>query len=260
MMSNANKAGRFLLRLFCLLALLFTVACQPMLSVEPASHLSGSVTGTVFTREGVPATGAYVYAYRSSSKGLRGPADFAASVDADGYYSLDVIQGEYHLIARKRRSGTGSGPPRIGDAWAVYGGNPVVIDRQDVGPADFRLQVGTGLHQLRQGSLTSGDTGFTGLLRSADAIVEGAFVLAYRSPDFRRMPDFTSLPTGPAGRFVLYVPNPGRYCLAARKQTRGQPREGEPYGTLGKGEASCRQVRQGQILDVGTIILRPHRR
>lgn len=88
----------------------------------------------------------------------------------------------------------------------------------------------------------------------------GAFVLAYRSADFRRMPDFTSLPAGPEGQFILYVPEPGSYCLAARRQTRGQPSEGEPYGTLGQGDDSCRQVNTGEILEVGRIILRPHRR
>jgi hypothetical protein len=253
---NKGRAGTLLL---CLLTLLFGAACQPISFDRPAAG-PGSVGGTVLNRDGSPAIGAYVYAYRSNIKGLRGPADFAASVDADGHYSLDVVRGEYHLVARLRSSGGGSGPPGVGDAWAVYADNPVVIDGQNVGPVDFRLQAGTGLHQVRQGSLTSGDTGFTGLLRSTNAVVEGAFVLAYRSPDFRRMPDYTSLPAGPDGRFILYVPEAGRYCLAARKQTRGQPREGEPYGTLGIGDASCRNVSRGDIVDVGTILLTPHRR
>ena len=219
------------------------------------------MSGTVLTHDGVPAVGAYVYAYRDNSKGLRGPADFAAVVDADGRFTLDVVQGEYHLIARLRQSGSGSGPPRSGDAWTIYTGNPVLINKQEAGKVDFLLQIGTGLHQVKQGSLTSGDTGFTGVLTSADGtVVEGAFVLAYRSEDFRRMPDFTSLPAGPEGRFVLYVPDSGSYCLAARKQTRGQPREGEPYGTLGAGAAGCRQVNRGQVLDVGAIVLNPYRR
>ena len=260
MSSEYPEKIHFYLRMLCLLTLLFGAACQPVDLNEPNSG-AGSVSGTVLTPDGTPALGAYVYAYRSNSKGLRGPADFAASVDGNGDYTLDVIQGEYHLIARKRQSGGGSGPPRTGDAWAVYANNPVLINGPDAGPADFRLQAGTGLHQVRQGSLTSGDTGFSGrLYDTEDEPVEGAFVLAYRTADFRRMPDFTSLPADVDGRFILYVPDSGSYCLAARKQTRGQPREGEPYGTLGQDEASCRHVNRGQILDVGTIILRPHRR
>ena len=241
------------------LLLLLTASCYPP-GLENPGIGAGSVNGTVLTREGDPATGAYVYAYRSNSNGLRGPADFAASVDADGDYSLDLIRGEYHLVARQRSSGNGSGPPTVGDAWAIYKGNPVSVDGNSIDAVDFVLQRNSGLHPLRQGSLTSGDTGFSGVLRSDNAEVEGAFVLAYRSPDFRRMPDYTSLPAGEDGRFVLYVPDPGRYCLAARKQTRGQPREGEPYGALGPDDAGCRQVSRGQILDVGTIVLRPHRR
>ncbi|NIQ93398.1 MAG: hypothetical protein GWN87_03715, partial [Desulfuromonadales bacterium] len=71
------------------------------------------------------------------------------------------------------------------------------------------------------------------------------FVLAYRSADFQRMPDLTSMPSDEEGRFVLYVPGPGRYCLAARSKTRGQPRTGEPYGTLGPGKDACRDVTAG---------------
>jgi hypothetical protein len=257
---NRKFSGR---RLFQLMVFWLTVlqltACLSTVVTDSAPG-SGSLSGTVLTRDGIPAVGAYVYAYLDHSKGLRGPADFAAIVDADGHYTLDVISGEYHLVARQRRSGSGSGPPRIGDAWSVYRDNPVKVDGPDVGPADFLLKAGTGLHQVRQGSLTSGTTGFVGTLMSQNKIVEGAFVLAYRSPDFRRMPDYTSLPTGSDGRFVLYVPEPGRYCLAARKQTRGQPREGEPYGTLGRGDDSCREVKKNQIFDIGTILMRPHRR
>lgn len=246
-------------RALSLLALLFCFSCLPAGSSGPATG-PASLGGTVLTGSGSPAAGAYVYAYKSNSKGLRGPADFAARVDGDGRYILNVIHGEYHLIARLRESGGGSGPPRSGDSWAVFSGNPILIDGMS-GPADFQLQTGTGLHQVRQGSLTSGDTGFSGKLENRlGAPVEGAFVLAYRSADFRRMPDFTSLPAGVDGRFVLYVPDSGRYCLAARKQTRGQPRAGEPYGTLGRGEKSCRKVDRGEILDVGTIVLSPHRR
>ncbi len=260
MISELSGKTRLRAGLICLLSVLFCVACQPVELNSPESG-PGSVSGTVLMPDGSPATGAYVYAYRSNSKGLRGPADFAASVDAEGRYTLDVIRGEYHLIARQRQAGGGSGPPRAGDAWAVYADNPIMINSPDAEIADFLLQAGTGLHQVRQGSLTSGDTGFSGMLsNAAGEPVEGAFVLAYQSADFRRMPDFTSLPAGPDGRFILYVPDSGRYCLAARKQTRGQPREGEPYGTLGANDASCRQVERNQILDIGTIILRPHRR
>ncbi len=243
-----------------LLLLLLVTACVPVGKSAPAPA-TGTLYGTVLTSSGAPAIGAYVYAYKNNDKGLRGPADFGARVDLDGRYLLDVVSGEYHLIARQRQSGGGSGPPRAGDAWAVYPENPIRIVGPDNGPADFRLRPGTGLHQVRQGSLTSGDTGFSGTLVAVDGeAMGGAFVLAYRSADFRRMPDFTSLPAGPDGRFILYVPEPGSYCLAARKQTRGLPSEGEPYGTLGQGDDSCRQVDRSEILEVGRIILRPHRR
>ena len=52
----------------------------------------------------------------------------------------------------------------------------------------------------------------------------GAFALAYRKPDFRRMPDYTSAVVGSDGRFPLYLPGGGRFCLAARTRTRRLPR------------------------------------
>jgi len=133
-----------------LLLLLSTTACFPVKNSDPAPS-TGSLYGTVLTSADAPAIGAYVYAYKSNDKGLRGPADFAARVDLDGRYVLDVVSGAYHLIARQRQSGGGSGPPRAGDAWAVYPKNPIRIVGSDNGPADFMLQQGTGLHQVRQG-------------------------------------------------------------------------------------------------------------
>ena len=74
------------------------------------------------------------------------------------------------------------------------------------------------------------------------------------------MPDQTSPAVGPDGRFVLYVPDAGRYCLAARQRSRGQPIQGELYGLLGDGEQACRTVPRGVLLDVGDIRLTPYLR
>lgn len=248
---------------FTLFLCLFISACSSPVKneihLEPETGTSG-VEGSVLTTAGKPATGAFVYAYRSARQGLRGPADFGVRVETDGRYFLDLTEGKYYLVARLRRAGADAGPPRPGDAWALYHGNPIVIEQDEIAAADFILQPGAAPRQLRQGSLTSGDTGFSGILIDAGGQpMAGAFVLAYRSPDFHRMPDLTSRPADEDGSFVLFVPEPGRYCLAARLKTRGQPRVGEPYGILGEGEAACRDVMAGDILDVGTIELAPFR-
>jgi hypothetical protein len=210
---------------------------------------------------GAPAAGAYVYAYLSNRNGLRGPADFAVRVEADGSYLLELPPDSYHLVARWRAMGADTGPPRSGDAWALFSGNPLTIGTEGTRHADFILQPLTNQRSMRQGSLTSGNTGIRGqLINSAGAPVGGAFVLAYPGPDYQHSPDWTSLPADSNGHFILYLPGAGRYCLAARTGTRSQPRENEPYGRLGDGAAGCRTLGSGEILDIGTITLQPYRR
>jgi len=235
--------------------------CQRL--AQPTGDVSAAASfyGQVADSDGVAVADAFVYAYLNNRNGLRGPADYAARVEVDGSYLLELPPGSYYLICRWRASGSTSGPPRSGDAFALPAGNPVAIAGAARHRVDFILQTVDRQQSLRQGSLTSGDTGIRGRLLDAEGkAVGGAFVLAYTSPDYRHSPDWTSLPADDSGHFVLYLPGAGRYCLAARTGTRSQPREGEPYGRLGDGENGCRVLKPGEILDIGTLVLHPYRR
>lgn len=254
-----------LLRLtFFLLTLCLLSACRlasPSTPLLPAVPGPTGIAGQVTNKEGAPADDAMVYAYRSPKGGLRGPADFEATTGADGDYFLDLVEGTYYLAARMRRSGSDAGPPRPGDGWAIFGHNPVTVLPGMTSRADLVLRGVTQPMLLKEGSLASGDSGFTGrIVDTAGNPVAGAIALAYRSPDYHRMPDYTAAATGEDGRFILYLPQGGTYCLAARTKTRGQPREGEPYGLLAEGAEGCRSITKGEILDVGTMILSPYHR
>jgi hypothetical protein len=236
-----------------------TPAMTPAL--EPRDSAMTGIAGTVTDRNGLPAAGAYVYAYRSPRGGLRGPADFEAVVAGDGRYLLDLSEGSYHLVARRRPDGGDSGPPRPGDAWALPAKNPVTVTAGRLVAVDFVLQTVSQPMLMREGTLTGGDTGLTGVLvDAAGRPVAGAFVLGYAGSDFRRMPEATSPAVGEDGRFTLYVDRPGHWCLAARTRTRGQPIAGELYGLLGDGTTGCREVAAGQLVDVGPIRLSPYHR
>lgn len=254
--------GRFLL----LLALLGLCACAAAPTVPrpqaPEIPAGGTgVSGWVLDSKGYPAPRTFVYAYRSDRGGFRGPADFGVRVEPDGSFFLDLVEGKYFLVARQRSGDGDAGPLRPGDGWAVYPGNPVELQHGQVQVAEFALLGVTQPMLLKQGSLTSGDTGFTGrLVDEKGQPLAGAFVLAYSDRDFHRVPDHTSLAVGGDGVFTLYLPDSGLFCLAARTRTRGQPLEGEPYGLLGQGEEGCRQVQEGRIIDVGSIVLRPFHR
>ena len=218
------------------------------------------IAGVVTDSQDNPATGAYVYAYRNMKSHLRGPADFEAVVDQNGAYFLDLVEGDYYLVARMRQTGADAGPPRAGDAWALPEKNPVTVVRGEITQIDFTLQGVAQPMLMREGTLTSGETGFTGaLVDAAGEPLSGSFVIAYPDTDFQRMPEATSPAVGEDGRFNLYVDRAGQWCLAARTRTRGQPIAGEPYGLLGEGRDACRTAINGQIIDVGEIRLTPYR-
>ena len=265
-MNERDLFRRFHGPLLAALILLLTLGCTRSIPPEkdaPPPGASGrtGIAGEVFDRSGAPAVGAWVYAYRSARSGLRGPADFAAEVAADGRYFLDLVEGTYHLVARWRSGGGEvAGPPRPGDAWAPFRDNPVKVQPGHVSRADFRLVGITQPMVLRQGTLVGGETGFTGrVVNERGHPVPGAVVLAYESADFHRMPDYTSPAADEEGRFTLYLPDPGRYCLTVRARPRGQPRAGEPFARLGSTLESCPVVEAGEIVDLGAIVLKPYR-
>jgi hypothetical protein len=238
-------------------------ACSQALTIEDRNNTDKfnlGISGQITDAQGEPAAGTYVYAYRNIRSNLRGPADFEAQVGEDGLYFLDLVEGNYYLVARMRQTGADAGPPKAGDAWALPATNPVTVKPGEVTTVNFVLQ---GISQpmlMREGTLTSGDTGFTGLLIDVDGQpLAGAFVIAYPEANFQRMPETTSPAVGKDGRFHLYVERTGQWCLAARTRTRGQPIAGEPYGLLGTKESGCRNAVSGQLIDVGTIRLTPYR-
>ncbi len=248
-----------------LLLLALSAACTPISSTSTKSEpvvieLQVGIAGQVTAGQKTPATDAYVYAYRNARSNLRGPADFESQVDSAGAYFLDLVEGDYHLVARMRQAGADAGPPKAGDAWALPAHNPVTVKPGEITIVNFVLQ---GIAQpmlMREGTLTSGDTGFTGLLLDASGQpVAGAFAIAYPDSDYQHMPEATSPAVGEDGRFHLYVKEPGQWCLAARTRTRGQPIAGELYGLLGSAQSGCRELVSGQIVDIGAIVLTPYR-
>lgn len=238
-------------------------ACVGALSpppTPPAAGLATGIHGRISAAGGAPHPSATVYAYRNPAGNLRGPADFAAPANDQGDYLLDCGPGDFYLVARSRRDGGDSGPPRPGDAWALPESNPVRVTEGELTRVDFRLHSLSQRLILGDTTLTGGKTGVTGLLLDAQGRpAGGTFVLAYRDGNRHRMPDHTSLPAREDGRFTLYLPTAGDWCLAAREKTRGQPQPGEPYG-IPEGNQGCPTILENTLLDIGTIVLKPYRR
>lgn len=224
-----------------------------------ATTLTG-VYGQVTDQAGVPAAGAWVYAYRSARSGLRGPADFAAIVDPDGGYVLDLVEGDYWLVARFRQGRTDSGPPRAGDSWSPYQRNPVRVSAGKGRQVDFSLHTVVSPQVMRLGAATDGQTGLRGRLVDVNGeTLPGGFAFVHRSAEQNGMPDFTSQPASADGLFELFVDKGGTFCLAGRMRTRGQPVAGEPFGRLENGSRGCLVLKTGEVRDVGDLVLRPFR-
>ncbi len=175
---------RTLTNISILLLISLLCACAPASQkrIEPtpiSTEKQVGVVGQVTDNHSNPATGAYIYAYRNPRGNLRGPADFEALVDTNGRYFLDLVEGDYYLVARMRHSGADAGPPKTGDAWALPAKNPVTVKPGEVTTINFVLQGVAQPMLMREGTLTSGDTGFTGLLVDDDnQPLSGAFVIA----------------------------------------------------------------------------------
>ncbi len=260
---NAWKNMARYKKLIIVMACSFLLGCLP----SPAKKITPSfeqpetgVYGLVTAGREVESS-VWVYAYRSQDNGFRGPADFAARVNEDGSYLLDLLPGRWFLVARSRLEGPLTGPPQTGDSWAIYQQNPLVLQADEVQRVDLKLLPVAPTLLLRGGSLSTGETGFSGRLLGPDSKpVVGAIALAYRDLDFQRMPDHSSAAVAADGKFMLYVTVPGQYCLLARQGTRGQPRQGELFGLLGAGAEGCRELKKGDVLEVGDIHLSPYLR
>lgn len=252
---HAAPAG---FRMFLLLLL-----CSSCAGPQPGRPAAGAarqetqgIRGTL-TYRGEALEGAYVYAYRSASTGLLGPADFASNLTGpDGRYTLELVRGPYHIVARKRLSGEDSGPLAMGDFYSIYPSNPVSVEEGRYRVVDLDLvQMKDPLFFQGLSRRTTG-TGIRGTIVDGEGRpVPWVFAMVYTSGDMKRMPAYTSVMTGTDGTFVIYLPGGGRYWLAARKNIRGRPRAGEPYG-LYEGEADHSvTVPEGQFVEGVTIRL-----
>lgn len=204
----------------------------------------GHVQGRVLA----PLEGTYLYVYKKGMD-LYGPA-FAVSraTGPDGAFELQLPEGEYVAVARRRQNGDAAGPVVAGDhksdflALVVKGEKTelTVIAPKKLGD-DRRLTAETAIS----------NTGLSGRILDADGHpVEGARVHVYDHVQMSERPKFVSEKTGPDGRFLVHLPQGGTYYLAARDKFGGPPKLGDLYGRFDGGtiEPSAVVLRQGELL------------
>ncbi len=204
----------------------------------------GQVRGTILT----PLEGARVYLYQKGAD-LYGPA--FAMTDAsgpEGAFAIDLPEGDYIAVVRRRANGDTSGPVVAGDHKSEFitisvrkGGSEITI----VAPP----KVGDVRQLTKEAQVT--DTGLSGLITDSEGKpVEGARVHVYDHVQMSERPKYVSEKTGPDGRYQIFLPAGGTYYLAARDKFGGPPKLGDLYGRYDQGtiEPSAVVLKTGEIL------------
>jgi hypothetical protein len=247
------------------LVCLFAISCAGTETVQPPGEAA------VFGRQGIkgellyqgkPLKDAYVYAYRSYSTNLLGPADFASVPSAsDGTYTIELVEGAYYIVARKRATGDNTGPIVAGDLYTVHSSNPVAVAGGEYAVVDLELVKMRDPMFFQSMSREETSTGIKGIIVDSEGKpVPWVFAMAYTSSDMKRVPEYTSIMTDADGKFAIFLPQGGTYWLAARKNIRERPVVGEPYGLYkGSPDASV-VVTSGRFVEGVKITLESYRK
>jgi hypothetical protein len=189
------------------------------------------ISGTVVA----PVEGAYIYVYRKGAN-PHGPAEviLPAPTTADGTFSVELLPGEYTLVARRRSNLDNAGPLSAGDQRS----DPVDVTI----PAGGSIEVSLPLNVKADAEMRSfvppkeWTTAISGVVKDPDGKpVQGARVHVYTYVQMSERPKYVSERTGPDGKYVVFLPKGGTYYLAARDRFGGPPRIGDLYGRYDEG-------------------------
>lgn len=230
--------------LLVVLLLLGVSACSERSSEGEESDALRKIQGRVLA----PLEGTYLYVYKRGMD-LYGPA-FAVSraTGPDGGFDLQLPEGEYILVARKRQQSEASGPVVAGDHKSEFMNLTVRGDQTEL---TLIAPVKQGDQRQLTAAAPVSDTGLAGSVLDAEGKpLEGARVHVYDHIQMSERPKYVSEKTGPDGRYLLHLPEGGTYYLAARDKFGGPPKLGDLYGRYDQGtiEPSAVVVRKGEVL------------
>lgn len=233
---------------FCLLLalvpLLFVGCSRESSTSSTAAGGNGRLRGAVVS----PLEGTYLYVYKKGMD-LYGPA-FAISeaTGPDGAFDLNLPEGEYIVVARKRNNGDTTGPVLAGDNKSEF---TAIVVTAEMAPVTVMAPVKVGDQRRVSKDVVVTTTGLAGQVLDADGKpVEGTRVHVYDHVQMSERPKFVSEKTGPDGRYLIYLPQGGTYYLAARDKFGGPPKIGDLYGRYDQGtiEPSALVVKENEIV------------
>ncbi len=200
--------------------------------------------------QGEPLEECYLYVYKDSSKGFKGPAYFVQPV-AKGSFRLRLPPGEYYFLARKRARGGQFGPIEIGDYFNYYYGNPVRIEKGEM--HEVQIETISRLSMLEEGENTSRRTVTGTIFNPQGQPAAEVRVFAYRQSEMTGTPELFSHPTDANGQFSLPLPDDGPWYLLAREHFGGPAEEGEWVGRYGGTQGQALTLTEAKPNDEVTI-------
>ena len=194
--------------------------------------------GVVF-HKGAPLAGASIDIYENGESFFRGPGYAEAKTSNDGAFSLELSEGSYFILVRKRLDSKVLGPLKPGDYFGFYPQNPIVIGDN---PKIVALNTirkpkegAKGLANTVAGTYKMGQDTLSGTVLDKDnRPVSGIYVNLYNDKDMIKKPAYMFGPTAPDGRFYFYLESAGSFYLGARSGYGGPPKQGEWFGRYNK--------------------------
>lgn len=190
-----------------------------------------SVKGEVL-HENKPLQGARVYFYLSPKDFKGMPYMYSEPADNKGRFKIKgMIEGNYFIVARKKKDAAPLGPVTEGDFIGFLPQNPVYIKSGH----EYRIKVPVFMKEKEEApSLSAVKERVTIKGRAVDKDgkpVSGVYAFAYKHKEMgHERPVSISNKTGADGYFELAVPEKGRYYLGVRELYGGTPVQGELYG------------------------------
>ena len=177
--------------------------------------------------------------------------------ETDGRFILLLPVDTYTLVARKRVSGSISGPLRNGD---MFGQLPEPLSAGPRGLTDIHIK----MRVFRQGSegdpkrILTTHTRIRGIVTDPEGkVLEGAHVFAYRGSFRQDPPDYLAPATDTDGRFEISLPGGGSFTIGARTGLRGKPRPDDSIGFWG-GKDQPWEIGEGTVTEGVRIVVVPY--
>lgn len=227
----------------CLALIISIVLLLAGCTAESDSGISGKIR---FEERALP--GATVEVYLKSGKDRKTQPFAVGETDKDGSYRLDLPNGSYFIIGKKRENGE-DGRPRM--LMAECPTNPVVVENGTFEVPPFALQ-----EMGRSGKLIpEPGTSLQGRVVAEGNPVTGAFVYVYTegSADLKGPSYAVSVETDSNGLYQIPLPQ-GDYWLAARKRgvggRLGEPAPGDLNGVFPDNPVRLKRGSEMQLVDL----------